>query len=347
MLAHSRRRDQDQLGSQPPGRAHRRPPQRAESPRGTARRSIRARSGGYRSSNDLPGEAPTCQRTQRVAHPDHNGPLVGRIGAASARNATDRAMAGHGFRWRACPLLVALVSCGGKVALQEVAATLGSTGAVGNPAPNGSAAEAGSVAPEAAAAADDGSTATSEGGAVAVADTCPSTCTGGCDGGTCAVACGQPCPFPPLLNGPLQCRPPGLGGPPAACQTPTVCPPGRPCQISCAGLSACQGPSSIACPNDAPCRVLCTGTSTCEGEMIVCPSDAPCEIICNGVSACQGATIQCPTSAPCTVQCNGPSACSTGTMTCGKGPCTATCAGNGSSLSVVGCKDSSSCHNGC
>jgi hypothetical protein len=263
----------------------------------------------------------------------------------------------YGHRMRICPLLLALASCGGKLATQEPAGTLdGSAGPVSSPGPDGGATEA-------AAAPDDGSKATSEGGAVAVAEICPEACTGGCDGGTCMVACGQPCPYSTATDVTyLQCLPTareliGGGAPPAACQTSAECPPGRPCQIACAGNAACQG-RSLICPNDAPCKVICSGISGCQGEKIVCPSNAPCEIICNGVAACQGAAIQCPTSASCTVECSGlacggnPPGNPLGTLTCGKGPCTATCTDPGSGfipgLIVVGCNDSASCHNnGC
>ncbi len=220
-------------------------------------------------------------------------------------------------------LLVALASCGGRLVSDEPATTPDGS-AVGSPVPDDGAAQA-SITPGANTA--NGSSPTVDGGNAAP-ELCPATCTGGCAGGTCTLACGQPCPYSTgsmwglcLSEGPMGFLPQ------AACTDLTACPSGRPCQVVCAGVSACQTLAIFS---------------------IVCPSDAPCEIICNGVSACQGATIQCPTSASCTVQCSGASACERTTVLCGKGPCTTTCTGLGDQHpSVVGCEHSSSCHNEC
>jgi hypothetical protein len=150
---------------------------------------------------------------------------------------------------------------------------------------------------------------------MAAASSCPSNwstftpgfapCTGGCDGGTCAVECDG-------HNSKAVCS-----------SSRVVCPPGRPCKVSCSAVSTCQ---------------LAT---------IVCPSDAPCQVLCNGDSTCEQTTIQCPTSAACTVLCGGSSSCSGGAMRCGNGPCLTQCTGLLSQLSVLGCDPSSGCKGGC
>ncbi len=217
---------------------------------------------------------------------------------------------------------VALTSCGGRVASEEQTPIMTLDASISQAVVDANTGQIEAVALDVANVnpGSDAELMDNEGGpsrdaSTAAAASCPSNwptftpgfapCTGGCDGGTCAVECD------------------GLSSKAVCSSSRVVCPPGRPCKVSCDAVGTCQ----IA--------------------TIVCPTDAPCQVLCNGESTCQQTTIQCPTSAACTVLCGGTSSCTGGGMRCGNGSCRAQCTGHLSQLSAVGCDPSSGCKGGC
>ena len=138
----------------------------------------------------------------------------------------------------------------------------------------------------------------------------------GCQGdGTCTT-CGQ------------STIDPAGGGCPNICDS---CTNGNTvCQFSCTDSSPCN--ALINCPPGKDCDVDCAGTSACVGMVVACPAGRQCTVTCsNDDSSCQNVTMNCSADGPCKIDCkNGNNGnCSGATINCGTNECDVHCSTSG------------------